>query len=236
MYRRSFDMYTTKAGLMSVPIQWHRYDSFTYRKISMESNLNDEIECITEGALTCQLSLREVASAGTVQPNVQGQEGDSTLTERIEIPRHVTPGNTGGATLPLFLLSILRLRSDSDSVSPTIDTDPERQPIAKYSFSLPHCSIPPTILSSFLQSSPWPSSERVADSPFVTSMISHSMHEKSPMLFAINSFSISFIFLLGCFFPFIFAVIKYIIDIPSYICSCNRDRSFIGLSLLFLTE
>lgn len=56
-------------------------------------------------ALTCQLSLREIGKRNTVQPNVQGQDGGSTLTDRLVIPRHVTPGNTGE---PLFHSSFCR--------------------------------------------------------------------------------------------------------------------------------
>lgn len=124
-------------------------------------------------ALTCQLSLQEVGKRKEHRPaeSVQGQEGDSTLTDQLVIPRHVTPGNTGE---PLFPLSILR----SYCSSPTTNSDPELQPITRHHFFFPQLadfSFHPSYVSS---NRLLDRHRRVADSPFATNMISHSMHEK----------------------------------------------------------
>lgn len=152
--------------------------TFTRREMQLAWNLNVQIECISrQRSLTCQLSLRSgrQAQTYTVQPSVQGQQGDSTLTDRLVMPRHVTPGNTGE---PLFHSSLCRSLARHGSPAPPPFSDPERWPIASHR----EPRLPPS------NSSYHPSNassnrlldrhRRVADSPSAASMISHSRHEK----------------------------------------------------------
>lgn len=95
------------------------------------------------------------AGANTVQPSVQGQEGGSTLTDRL-VPRHVTPGNSSKLTLPLFLLSILHSNCSAPPQIPTPNIGQSWDVVSlipSIGFLLPS-------FQCFLQSSsPWPSSE-----------------------------------------------------------------------------
>ncbi|KAG7207451.1 hypothetical protein KM043_009091 [Ampulex compressa] len=70
------------------------------------------------------VTTRAQEGADTVQPNVQGQEEDSILTDWLVVLWHVTPGNTAE---PVFHSPLLQSVSRIDS--PTIGSDPEQRPI-----------------------------------------------------------------------------------------------------------